>query len=175
MVDMNYSQVGLPRSHVQDEIRLPLQETMTNLEANMGELRRSQDQFMEEVNKPSQEESNFKSEVDELTFTMAKLAKCGVDLSIKEEMTPMATSYTPSKFEIHQLLQEKRMSVQEKVAKYMNEGENMVETSFKGQQKNLSFNLEVIKEEEDLSYNEYITSSNDKELEKLQRVENDAQ
>ena len=61
MVDMNYSQVGLPRSHVQDEIRLPLQETMTNLEVNMGELRRSQAQFREEVNKPSQEESNVKS------------------------------------------------------------------------------------------------------------------
>ena len=111
MADMDYSQVGLPRPHVQDEIRLPLQETMTNLEANMAELRRSQAQFMEEVNEPSQEESNFKSEVDEWTFTMAKLAKCGVDLSIKEEMTPMATSYTQSKFEIHQPLQEKGMGV----------------------------------------------------------------
>ena len=57
----------------------------------------------------------------------------------------------------------------------MNEGENIIETSFKGQQKNLPFNLEVIKEEEDLSYNEDITSSNDGELEKIQRVENDAQ
>ena len=65
----------------------------------------------------------------------------GADLSIKEEMTPMATSYTQSKFEIHQPLQEKGMSVQKQVAKYMNEGENMVETSFKVQQKNLSFNL----------------------------------
>ena len=61
MVDMEYYQVGFPRSHVQDEIRSPLQVTMTNLEANMAELRRSQAQFMEEVNKPSQEESNFKS------------------------------------------------------------------------------------------------------------------
>ena len=33
----------------------------------------------------------------------------------------------------------------------------------------------MIKEEEDLSYNEDITSSNDGELEKLQIVENDAQ
>ena len=72
---------------------------------------------------------------------MVKLSKCGVDLSIKEEMTPMATSYTQSKFEIHQPLQEKGMSVQEQVAKYMNEGENMVESSFKGQQKNLPFNI----------------------------------
>ena len=98
MADLDYSQVGLPRSHGQDEIRSPLQETMTNLEENMAELRRSQAQLMEEVNKPSQEESNLKSEVDELAFTMTKLGKCGVDLSIKEEMTPVATSYTQSKF-----------------------------------------------------------------------------
>ena len=52
MVDMDYSQVGLPRFHVQDEIRAPLQETMTNLEANIAKLRRSQAQFMEEVNTP---------------------------------------------------------------------------------------------------------------------------
>ena len=77
MVDMDYSQVGLPRPHVQDEIRSPLQDTMTNLEANMDELRISQAQFMEEVNKPSQEELNFKGEVDELAFIMTKLAKCG--------------------------------------------------------------------------------------------------
>ena len=104
MDNVDYSQVSLPRPHVQDEIRSPLQETMTNLEANMAELRRSQAQFIEEMNKPSQEESNFKSEMDELAFTMAKLAKCGVDLSIKEEMNPMATSYTQSKFKTHQLL-----------------------------------------------------------------------
>ena len=42
MAYMDYSQVGLPRSHVQDEIRSPLQETMKNLEAIMAELRRSQ-------------------------------------------------------------------------------------------------------------------------------------
>ena len=75
MVDMDYCQVGLPRFQVQDEIRSPLQETIENLEADMAELRRSQAQFMEEVNKPSQEESNFKSEVDELAITLANLAK----------------------------------------------------------------------------------------------------
>ena len=68
MANMDYSQVGLPRFHVQDEIRSPLQETMTNLEANMAELRRSQAQFMEEMNNPSQEKTNFKSEVDELAI-----------------------------------------------------------------------------------------------------------
>ena len=41
MVDMDHSQVGFLSSHFQYEIRLPLQETMTNLEANMAELRRS--------------------------------------------------------------------------------------------------------------------------------------
>ena len=114
----------------------PPQEEMSNLEATMAKLRRvqaesatSQAQFMEDVNEPSTDELNFKSEVDELAFTMAKLVKCGVGLSIKEEMTPMATSYNQSKFEIHQPLQEKGMSVQEQVAKYMNEGENMVETT----------------------------------------------
>ena len=57
----------------------------------------------------------------------------------------------------------------------MNEGENMVETSLKGQQKNLPSNLEVIKDEENLHYNEDITSRNDEELERLQILENDAQ
>ena len=56
---------------------------------------------MEEVYTPPQEELNVSNGVDELALTMAKLANCGVDLSINEEMTPMATSYTQSKFEIH--------------------------------------------------------------------------
>ena len=42
---------------------------------------------MEKVHTPPQEELNVKNGVDELAFTMAKLAKCGVDLSIKKEMT----------------------------------------------------------------------------------------
>ena len=66
---------------------------------------------MEEVYTPPQEELNFNNGVDELAFTMAKLAKCRVDLSINEEMTPMATSYTQSKFEMHQPLLEKGMSI----------------------------------------------------------------
>ena len=85
MANMDYSQVGLPRFHVQDEIRSPLQETMTNLEANMAELRRSQAQFMEEMNNPSQEKTNFKSEVDELAITMANFAKSRVEF-FKEEI-----------------------------------------------------------------------------------------
>ena len=53
----------------------------------MAELRRfqvesgtSQAQFMEKVHTPSQEESKFESEVDELAITMAKLAKYRVEL-----------------------------------------------------------------------------------------------
>ena len=106
---------------------------------------------------------------------MAKLGNCGVDLSINEEMTPMATSSTQAKFEIHQPLQEKRMSIQELVAKHINEEEKMAKLSFEGQHESLPSILEVIREGEDLSYNEDITTSNDGELEKLQRVENDAQ
>ena len=84
MADMDHSQVGLPRFHVQDEIRSSSKETMANLEANMTELRRSQDQFIEEVNKPLQEESNSKSEVDELAVTMAKLAKSRAELIMEK-------------------------------------------------------------------------------------------
>ena len=51
----------------------------------------------------------------------------------------------------------------------------MEKLSFEGEQESLPSILEVIREEEDLSYNDDITSSNDGELEKLQRVENDAQ
>ena len=87
----------------------------------------------------------------------------------------MITSYTQSKFEIHQPLQEMGVSIQELVAKHMNEEERMEKLSFEGEQESLPSILEVIREEEDLSYNEDITSSNDGELEKLQRVENDAQ
>ena len=191
MANMDYSQVGLPRFHVQDKIRSPSQETMTNLEANMSELRRSQAQFMEEVNKPLQEESNSKSEVDELALTMAKLAKSRDELIMEktriniqiqlvplkrldEEMTPRATSCTQLGIESQQPSQDKGMSIQELVAKHMNEGKNMVNMSFEGQHESSPSILEVIIEEEDLSHNDEITSRNN-ELEKLQRVENDVQ
>ena len=67
------------------------------------------------------------------------------------------------------------MSIQELVAKHMNEEEKMAKFSFEGQHESLPSILEVIRKEEDLSYNEDITSSNDGEQEKLQIVENDAQ
>ena len=115
----------------------------------MAELRRSQAQFMEELNKPLQEESNSKREVDELTITMAKLAKSRAELIMEkrrinvqitlvplkrldEEMTPRATSCTQLGIELKQPPQEKGKSKQELVAKHMNEEKNMVNMSFEG-------------------------------------------
>ena len=70
------------------------------------------------------------------------------------------------------------MSIQELVAKHMNERENMAKMSFEGQHESLPSILEVIREEEeeeDLSYNKDITSRNNEELEKLTRGDDDAQ
>ena len=67
------------------------------------------------------------------------------------------------------------MSTQELVAKYTNENENMVEMHFTIQQGSLPSTLEVNKEEENLSYNEEITSRGNEELEKFQSAESDAQ
>ena len=68
------------------------------------------------------------------------------------------------------------MSIQELVAKHMNEGENMAKMSFEGQHESLTSILEVImeEEEENLSYNKDITSRNN-ELKKLTRGDGDAQ
>ena len=66
--------------------------------------------------------------MDELAITMAKLTKCRDELfmedtrtnvqvqpmplvSRKEEITPEATSYTQTKLEIHQYLQDEGMSI----------------------------------------------------------------
>ena len=46
--------------------------------------------------------------------------------------------------------------------------------SFEGQHESLPYTLEVNKEEENLSYDEEIASRGNEELEKLQRVGNDA-
>ena len=51
------------------------------------------------------------------------------------------------KMELQQPPMEKGMSIQELVAKHMNEGKNMVEISFEGQHKSLPSILEVIREE----------------------------
>ena len=115
----------------------------------MAKLITSQAQFMEEVNKLLQEESNSKSKVDELAITMAKLAKSRAELILEktrvnvqnqlvplkildEEMTTRATSCTHLGIELEQPSQEKGMSIQELVAKHMSKGKK-VNMSFEGQ------------------------------------------
>ena len=57
------------------------------------------------------------------------------------------------------------MSIQEILAKHMNEKENMAKMSFEGQHGKLSSLFEVIKEES-LNYNEDVTSRSKDELRK---------
>ena len=90
-------------------------------------------------------------------------------------MALIATSCTQLTFEREQPKKEKSMSIQELVAKYTKKQENMATMSFEGQRESLPSNLEVIKEEENLSNNEKITSRGNEELEKFQKVGNDAQ
>ena len=109
--EMDYAQVGLPRFLVKNEKSQPPQEEMSNLEANMTRLRKSQAQFIEEVNTHPQDKSNAKNGVNELGFAMAELAKTMAEMPkeeacvnikiqpiplkpLKEERTPKTTSYT---------------------------------------------------------------------------------
>ena len=66
------------------------------------------------------------------------------------------------------------MGIQELVAKHMNKGKNMVEMFFEGQHESLPSLFEVIKEQS-LNYNENVTSRSKDELEKITKVEDDAQ
>ena len=94
--------------------------------------------------------------------------------SLKEEMTSKATSYTQLIFEKEQPKEEESMSIEELVAKYMKEQENMTTMSFVGQHESSPSTLGVNIEEETLRHNEEITSRDNEELEKFQTVENDA-
>ena len=67
------------------------------------------------------------------------------------------------------------MSTEELVTKYMKKQEDMAAMSFEGQHESLPSNLEVSKDEENLSYNEEIISRGNEELEKFQIVEIDVQ
>ena len=67
------------------------------------------------------------------------------------------------------------MNIEELVEKYMKQHENMATMSFEGQHESSPSTIGVNIEEENLSYNEEITSRGNEELEKLQRVENDAE
>ena len=95
--------------------------------------------------------------------------------SLKEEMASMATSSTQLTFEKEQPKEEESMSIEELMEKYMKDQENMATMSFEGQHESSPSTLGVNTEEENRSYNEEITSSGNEELEKLQRVENDAE
>ena len=114
---------------------------------------------------------------------MAKLAKCGAELlkgeasvnvqihpipleNLEKKKTPKATSYTQLEIETQQSPKDEGMSIQELVAKHMNEEKHMVEISFERQCEIFLPFLEVIIEE-DFSYDEDITSRNNEELEKL--------
>ena len=90
-------------------------------------------------------------------------------------MAPKATSYTQLGFEKEQTKEEDSMSIEELVEKYMKEQENLATMTFQGQHESSPSTLGVNIEEENLRYNEEITSKNNEELEKFQTVENDAQ
>ena len=92
---------------------------------------------------------------------------------LKEEMAPMTNYGTQLTFEKEQHKEEESISTKELVAKYMKEQENMTTMSFEGQHESLPSNLEVSKDEENLSYNEESTSRGNEELEKFQILETD--
>ena len=131
---------------------------MTKLKATLVEMKRvhaecvtSQAQFME------------------LTRANVQIHHTPFD-SLKEEMAPMATSGTQLTFEKEQPKEDESMSIEELVAKYMNEQENMATMSFEGQHESSPSTIGVNTEEETWSYNEEITSRGNEELEKLQKV-----
>ena len=163
MVEMDHSQVGLPRFLDLDKISQPPQERMTTLEAAMAELKRVHAEC-----------ATYQVQFMELTRANVQIQPTPFK-SLKEEMALMATSGTQLTFEKEQPKEEESMSIEELVAKYMKEQENRVAMSFEGQHESSSSSLGVNLEEENLSYNEEITSRGNKELEKLQRVENDAE
>ena len=160
---IDHSQVWLPRLLDTNEISQPPHERMTKLEAAMAELKRvhaecatSQVQFMESIRANVQ--------IQPAPFQ-----------SLKKETTQKATSYTQLGFEKEQPKEEESMSIEELVAKYLKEQENMAIMSFEGQHKSSPSTLGVNIEEETLRHNEEITSRDNEELKKFQTMENDAQ
>ena len=88
-------------------------------------------------------------------------------------MTPKAISHTQFDVKIEQYPHTKEMSIGELMVQHMNEEREMTKMSSKGQQRNLSTSLEVSPEEE-IEYYEDITLKSSGNLEKLQRIEDDA-
>ena len=188
MADFDYVQNGLPRFHTHNQISQLPQEKMANLEATVVGWRRFQLEcetfqanFMEEVNQPPQEELIFENEVDELSISMVELAKNRAELcmeeikasvqfqsiplkSLEETITPKATSHTQSEIKIEQHPQRKELSIEELMAQYMK----------KEQQRSFPTNLDEKPEKEDVKHKVDITLKSGGELEKPQRVEDDA-
>ena len=163
MDEMDYSQVGLPQFFNPNEISKPPHERMTKLEAALIEMKRV---HAECVTSPVQ--------FMELTRANVQIQHAPFS-SLKEEMAPNATSYTQLGFEKEQTKEEESMSIEELVAKYMKEQENMATMSFEGQHESSPSTLGVNIEVENLRYNEEITSRDNEELENFETVENDAQ
>ena len=88
-------------------------------------------------------------------------------------MTLKAISQTLSDIEIKQHPHMKEMSIGELVAQHMNDEKKMAKMFSKGQQRSLPTIIKVSPEKE-MEYYEDITSKSGGELEKLQRVEDDA-
>ena len=154
----------------------------------MAELKRahdepaiSQDQFMKEMNQLLQEELIMENEVDELAISMAELAKTKAELcmeetkanvqfqsiplkNLEETITPKATSHTQSEIMIEQHPQRKELSIKELMVQYMK----------KEQERSFLANLDEKLEKEDVEHKEDITLKSGRELEKLQRVEDDS-
>ena len=163
MDEIDYSQVGLPQFFDHNEISQPPHERMTKLEAALIEMKRVHGECV-----------TSQVEFMELTRDNVQIQHTPFD-SLKEEMAPKATFYTQLGFEKEQPKEEESMSIEELVAKYMKEQENMATMSFEGQHESSPSTLGVNIEEENLRYNEEITSKDNEELEKFQTVENDAQ
>ena len=163
MTEMDHSQVGLPQFFYPNEISQPPHERMTKLEAALVEMKRV---HAECVTSPVQ--------FMELTRANVQIQHAPFP-SLKEEMAPKATSYTQLGFEKEQTKEEESMSIEELVAKYMKEQENMATMSFEGQHESSPSTLGVNIEVENLRYNEEITSRDNEELENFETVENDEQ
>ena len=136
MAEMDHSQIRLPRFLDPNETSQPSHERMTKLEVAMTELKRvhaecaiSQVQFIELTRANVQiQPTPFKS--------------------FKEKMAPMATYGTQLTFEKEQPKEEESMSIEELMAKYMKEKENMAIMSFEGQHESSPSTLGVNTEEE---------------------------
>ena len=163
MTEMDHSQVGLPQFFYPNEISQPPHERMTKLEAALVEMKRV---HAECVTSPVQ--------FMELTRANVQIQHAPFQ-SLKEKMAPKATSYTQLGFEKEQTKEEESMSIEELVAKYMKEQENMATMSFEGQHESSPSTLGVNIEVENLRYNEEITSRDNEELENFETVENDTQ